>query len=321
MYQLMTDDIRIKRTVDRIHREYESKPQNRDGRGVKSSIRTEVTKSLNSLNRVFHHKDKQPDPQVRHRANKLIRSLFHWNFMDLSKELSKFRSVLYMSGLRRNEKIRQAEARVLSFHGKSVLELEEVLTTSLMQKVGKRLQLCVANLTVARDYLNERIDYGTEYWVVRRNNVTIGLVEIDSDKIVHECNALENACLQLTHEEAVQVWESLEVKDSYVETFAQVGVYSSIWSNRIRSSRPSPVVIGSKCHYVWRTRREIVLATTDSKYQFAERIDHSNMGWSHFQLLDKSWEEDRHNHIGLGEILDLVTRSLPFQIAITSIRY
>ena len=305
---------------------YESQPRHLDRRGVKHETREQVEKTLRQVRNALGHRSDHPDPEIRHRAAKLIRSVFHLPFEKLMVASSTFVGAMKKSGHRRNEKQRQETGRVLTISRN--LNLEEIRSVTRLQKAGRRLRLCVANLSEARSYMKEIAEHRSEIWVVQRMGRDIGLLEVHLRRLngyerkrIFQSETFGNeSLLDVGHSEGMRLLKTLQIAECDVETFIRVGALPIFVQEGVRTPLPDPIKVGEEWHYLWRTKDRIAIATTDKKPRKNERFIAAKMHWSYFQLEEGTCRQYFENHLSVDRVFGLMLESRRFHEALCDIR-
>ena len=281
--------------------------------------RTTVKHVASALRHSRHH----ADPQIRHAAKELIRSIPHHSFAPLATRASTFVGKVQKSSRRLKDRHRQESGRIIV--ASQSIKLEEVRSLTLLQRVGKRLHLCVSSLSRARSYLEDVRDGSEELWVLRAEEDILGLLRISYDftrsysrrrnrrmtntrqRVVAECKGYDNEPLYLCQEVALQILQCLDVDHVDAETFSQVGAFPILLQENIYRPIPEPLCDGTEWYYVWRTFDQLLIASSTKAPSRKAKFDASNMKWSYF-LLDSAneWEDPTYeNHINLGKLMNL----------------
>lgn len=316
---------RLIRHLERSVTQYESQPQHRDHRGVRSEIRQRVRKTLRQLKNALHHRDHHSDEVIRRQAKKLVRAVVHLTFEELAVASSSFVGAMHKSSHRKNEKLRQDEGRILNIS--QTLQLEEVCSVTRLQSVGRTNQLCVSKLTVAREYMKDVHSDQSELWIVIRDGCDIGLLELhlqlldgSDTRTIYQCNTIWNESLGLKHSEAMQIVRKLRVKENDLETFTNVGALPIFVPDGIKKPLPSPVPVEEERFYIWRTKNQIAIATTTEKHSGTRQFIATKMRWSYFHKSNGHWVEYWMNYLSLSQVFDLMLESRRFRDAILKIR-
>jgi len=298
--------------------QYENQPQNRDGRGVRNSLRRRERTTIKHIGSALRLRQKHPDPQIQHEAKKLLRSIPHNNFSIISNRASMFMGRVRKASWRLNEQRRQAKGRVIVVSAS--LTLVEIQSLSLLLKVGKHLSLCVKNLDTARNYFNDVLDGSDELWVVKLKGEIAGLMQvcmgrrrrrtgIEFQRILEICNGSHNDPLKFGRTVALKILKCLHIDKVNAETFTRVGAFPLFLREDIDSSLPEPILVGTELHFVWRSRDSIAIATLEKKQFRDEKFNSSKKKWSYLCLQGKNRWEDwdcMTNHLNIGEVLHLV---------------
>ena len=302
---------------------FESLPQNRDGRGVRHKIHRQVAKTIRHIDSALKMRKQHQDPQVRHRAEKLLRSIPHHqkNFQTLASLASRFRGTVNSASFKLNEQIRQKNARQVDIS--SSLSLQEVHSKSLLQKVGRQLSLCVANGYDADQYMGDVKEGSIELWIICKAQEVVGVLQVDIEarqmqrirrrqqsrrepscpvveRTITECNGYNNEPLELSRNVALKILESLQINNVSVTTFSRVGAFPMFLQEDLRQMVPEPIFDGEELHYVWKVTDCITIATSSKQTFKQERFVHSKMKWSGFKLQPKESfreEEDTEKHL------------------------
>lgn len=298
-------------------------PQNRDGRGVRPSVRKLERKTVKHVGSALRHSRAHPDAQIRQAAKELIRSIPHHSFTPLAARASTFAGKVQKSSRRLKERRRQESGRIIEFS--QSIKLEEVRSLTLLQRIGNLLHLCVSNLSTARSYLDSVLNGSNEIWVLRDEENFLGLLQVSSERtrggrrrrnrritstrerVIDECNGYDNEPLDLIQEVALKILRCLNVDHVEAESFSQVGAFPILLREDIYKPLPEPLYDGSEWYYVWRTFDQLLIASTTQEPSRKTQFDASNMKWSQFLLdSDNEWVDPSYNsHIYLGKLINL----------------
>ena len=312
---------RLKNAIER----YKNQPQIRDGRGIKHCVRKRLCKTVRRLGFLLRVSNHHPDPQIRHKAKKLLRSIPHHREFDTLKRQT---SALVISALQSSRRLRlQANGRNIAVTAS--LHLEEVRSSSMLQQVGSHLDLCVRHPSEAHSYFGQVLCGKMELWVVKRAEKIVGLLRVDvsfkrdndwdyigetpherSDysRKISECETFENEDLRLGHLVALKIVKCLQIEQVYARTFSQIGAYPMFLYDEIKQPIPEPVFDGNEWHYVWRTTYHMVIASAKKKLDEQDRFYYSKMKWSYFQSEpNNEWADPCFsNYLHSGDLLKLV---------------
>ena len=316
---------RLIRHLGRSVTQYESQPQHRDHRGVRSEIRQRVKKTLRQLKNALHHRDHHSDVVIRRQAKKLVGSVAHLPFEELAVKSSSLVGAMHKSSHREKEKLRQEEGRILNIS--QTLQVEEVRSVTRLQSVGRTNQLCVSKLSVARVYLKKIHAAQSELWIIRREGRDIGLLELhlrlldgNETRTIYQCNTFGNECLHLRHAEAMKILRKLRVTESDVGTFTNVGALLIFLQGEVKRPLPLPVLVGEERYYVWRSKDQIAIATTTEKTSRTRKFIAAKMRWSYFHKSGGHWVEYWMNYLSLGQVIELMLESPRIRHALLKIR-
>lgn len=314
----------------------EQHPQNRDGRGVRQSVRKLERTTIKHVGSALRFSKNHADPQIRHKAKEFLRSIPHHSFPTLATRASSLMGIARKASRRLKEQSRQKNGRRIALT--ETLSLEEVRSLTLLQRVGKRLRLCVSDYSTARNDIEDVLDGYEELWVVRYQEEIAGLMRVrcnqrtwarrvrrvtdaDSRKIT-ECNGCDNAPLVLCHDVALKILKCLQINQIDAETFALVGAFPIFLDDNIKHPIPEPICDGTKRHYVWRTNNHVVIATSKKHRVESNKIFSSKVQWSYFLLNNQNdWDETVcTNHLDLGKVMNLILEVPGFDQAMKKIR-
>lgn len=325
---------RLKTTIE--HNEL--LPQNRDGRGVRQSVRKLERTTVRHIGRALRHSKLHEDPQIQHAAKELIRSIPHLSFAPLAERASTFMGKVQKSSRRLKEQRRQASGQIIEVTGS--VKLEEVRCVTFLQRVGKRLQLCVSDHSIARQHIDDIRNGSDELWVVRVEENVVGLLRIcferasshrrrrsrritsSRQRTIAECEGFDNETLYLSRDIALKILQCLNIDHVEAETFSQVGAFPILLQEDTYQPIPEPLREGSESHYVWRTRDHLLIATSAKQPWTKARFEASKMKWSYFWLdSDNEWVGSIYeNHITLGKLLNLALHEPGFDRVLREIR-
>ena len=303
---------------------HESQKANRDGRGVRHQVRKQVHKTTSHLKNAFRHRESHPDPTIRHAAAKLIRKIPHLAFEKLTVEASAFRGKLSKNTQRYNERRRQEGARIIPISHS--LSLKEVRSLVELMSVGKTLENCVGRRFQADRYMRAVDQKTSELWILLRNGRVYGLMEIEIDhdeatRSIEECNTLRNESASLSHDEAMEILGKLQVTNVDDEAFARVGAYPAFLLTNVMYPLPSPIEIDRKWHFVWGTKNEIIVATTNwNPHSKDNKFLPEKLKWSQFSEDENEYRSPFSSFLSEGELLKIVLQSREFREALEDIR-
>ena len=314
----------------------EQQPQNRDGRGVRQSVRKLERTTVKHVASALRFSQNHADPHIRHKAKEFLRSIPHHSFPTLATRASSFMGIARKASRRLKEQSRQKNGRVIAIT--ETLSLEEVRSLTLLQRVGKLLRLCVSDYSTARNELEDVLDGSEELWVVRYLEDIAGLLRVrcrqspwtrrgrcatDAEsRVITECNGYDNAPLVLSHDVALKILKCLQINQIDAETFALVGAFPIFLDDDIKHPIPEPICDGTKRHHVWRTKNHVVIATSKKHRVENNKFFGSKMQWSYFLLNNQNdWDELVYtNHLDLGKVMNLMLDVPGFDKAMKQIR-
>lgn len=314
---------RVINQLRQIIEDNELLPQNRDGRGVRLSVRKLERTTVKHVGSALRYSRTHPDPQIRHVAKELIRSIPHHSFTVLAARASAFAGKVQKSFRRLKERSRQESGRIMEVSPS--VKLEEVRSMTFLISVGKRLHLCVSDPSTARYVLELTLDGSQEFWVLRDEENFLGLLQVSNERthgdrrrrnrkitrtrerVIAECNGYDNETLDLSQEVASKILRCLNVDRVETESFLQVGAFPILLREDIYKPLPEPLYDGSEWYYVWRTFDQLLIAATTQKPSRNTQFDASKMKWSQFLLdSDNEWGDPIcENHINLGKLINL----------------
>lgn len=314
---------------------YEIQPQNRDGRGVRHRVRKLERTTVRHIASALRFSQHHPDPQIRHKAKEFLRSIPHHSFPTLATRASAFMGVARKASRRLKEQRRQESGRVVVIT--ESLSLEEVRSLTMLRKVGKKLRMCVAKLNIARSRLEHVRDGTEELWVVRFEDGIVGLLSVscertpagrrhglsDTDwRTITECNGFDNESFVLSHDVALEILKRLQINQIDAETFSSVGAFPIFLHESIKYPIPMPIMDGNEWHYVWRTKHQVVIATSKRRPVSNDKFVASKMHWSRFSLkTSDQWNNHFFsNYLEIGKVLTLILKSPGFYSVISELR-
>ncbi|MXZ54662.1 MAG: hypothetical protein F4227_02030 [Gammaproteobacteria bacterium] len=310
----------LRNAIDR----FKTQPQNRDGRGIKHCVRKRLCKSVRRLGFLLHLSSEHPDPQIRYRVNKLLRSIPHHNgFSTLERQTAS----LVAKALEASRRLQlQADGRTIAVTRS--LQLEEVRTCSMLQQVGAHLRLCVRHPSEAHRHFDQVLYGKMELWVVKRAEKIVGLMRVDIEykrddwgyvgepphepsdysRQIADCESFDNKDLRLSHRIALEIVKCLQIDQVYAWTFSQIGAYPMFLLEEIKQPIPEPLFDGTEWHYVWRTTYHMVIASAKKKLAELNRFNYSKMKWSYFQSEpNNDWADPcLSNYLHTGDLLKLI---------------
>lgn len=313
---------RLRNAIDR----YKTQPQNRDGRGIKHSVRKSLCKTVRRLGFLLHLSSEHPDPQIRLKVSKLLRSIPHHQEFDT---LERQTSALVSKALESSRRHRlRTDNRVINVT--KGLQLEELSSSSSLQRVGSHLGVCVRHSSVAHKYFRQVLCGELELWVVKRKGKVVGLISVEIEckieedcgfvgeppeepinysRVMDDCASFDNKVLCLSHTIAKKILKLLEIEHVCARTFSQVGAFPIFLFEDVLQPIPEPLFDGVQWHYVWRTTYHMVIASTKKKPVKNDGFKYSKMKWSHFQSEpDNDWVYDCYTSgfLSRGDLLKLV---------------
>lgn len=315
-------------TLERSTEQFESQPQNQDGRGVKQKIRKQVKVTIRHVKSALRQLEHHEDAHVRHSAKKLLKSIPHVEYSELARRASSFCGRVKKSSHRLNEQQLRKNSRTL--HISKSLKLQEVCSLDFLQEVGRHLENCVARRCFAQTYFQEVRDGYHELWAVYKWGRIVGLLDVEtwvsyiSDRVIRECSAKRHFPLELSREEAFKVLKSLSITDVEAKTFVRVGAFPMFLRKDKEHVLPLLIPYGSESHYVWQLSNRIVVGTSSKQADEPAACDPTTMKWSQFRLdssdewetLDENDDSDnqlyewiemgRNNYLTTGNLLRIV---------------
>ncbi len=318
--QVLVD--RLKNAIDR----YKTHPQNRNGRGIKQCVRERICQTVHRLGYVLGVSRQHSDSQIRHKAKKLLRSIpHHREFFTLERQTKEL--VSKSIAFSRRHRLR-TNSRVIKVT--NTLQLEEVSSASMLQRVGTHLGVCVRHPSEAQDHFDEVLYGKMELWAILRAQEIVGLMRVENEykrkddygvidgapanpndysRQVVECKSFKNENLRLSRGVALKIVKFLQIDQVHARTFSQVGAFPMFLCEDILHPMPEPVFDGVQWHYVWRTTYHIVIASTKKKPVEHNGFKYSIMKWSYFQSEpNNDWADDWYTNsfLSKGDLLKLI---------------
>ena len=202
--------------------QFESRPENRDasGRRVLNKPRERVRRTLKQLARAAAA-CADPGP-VGQNAHKLLRGIRTFpEFEALEKKASTFIGTQNSLVRRRNERKKREGEPVIPLD--SSLALRRIDTVEHLKTIGKKLKLCVAR---HRRYHWDLRDRSLVFWSIQRDGEEIGLLSINPDNEVDQCNGFDHEPLGLNRAIMLKILRELNVTADDQEAFSSVGALS-----------------------------------------------------------------------------------------------
>ena len=204
--------------------QFENRPENRAGRRVRRAPRKRVYCTLKHLKRAAAASAKGARAGAAGReAHKLLRAIRTFpDFETLEKRASSFIGFQNRTSHRRNEREMRKQAPVIQL-GNS-LALRRVVTAGHLTSIGRRLKLCVAQQDSG--YQHSLRDGSLVFWSIQRDGEVVGLLSINADNEVDECNGPDHEPIGLDRAVMLQILRELNVTADNCEAFANVGALS-----------------------------------------------------------------------------------------------
>ena len=209
-------------------KQYIEPPENRDGRGVKASVNQSVKKTVRQLVCATRHADYHSDPNIRSKAQKLIRSISSSTFKKTADCASKFRGLCNKVGRRRNERNLREERNRLTLEVNDKWSLVPVLSSDQLVSTGKELGNCVARKRGPGSGYHDALREGnSKFYRLEEEGTAAGLIQIDSDtNAVEEAQGRGREELELSRKNALAVLRELDATADDVDAFSRVGAFS-----------------------------------------------------------------------------------------------
>lgn len=269
--------------------QFENKPENRAGRRVRRAPRQRVCCTLKHLKRAATASAKAG--AARREAHKLLRAIRTFpDFETLEKRASSFIGFQNRTSYRRNEREMRKRAPVIQL-GDS-LALRRVDTASHLTTIGRRLKLCVAQQDSG--YQHSLRDGSLVFWSIQRDGEVVGLLSINADNEVDECNGPDHEPLGLDRAVMLQILRKLNVTADDCEAFANVGALS-IFLERPAQRPDATANFQDSLYQAWGWKGRLAVSQDQRR-------------WSLFSWCSKrsEWVDATFDqNITLGEMVDL----------------
>lgn len=208
-------------------KKFRSRPENRDGRGVKWEKVDFIDQALRRVVLAVQHCDGHDDGNVRHQARTAVRACQHLSLDQIANRLKTLRGQQGKSGHRRKIEAKRKSARRLPI-GEGVC-LEELVTSPDLASVGRKLGLCVAHprRSDGRYFHRALRDGESEFWVFEQDANPRGLIEVDvQSREVAEISARGNEPLKFKRRVGLEILRALDATADRVWEFARIGAFS-----------------------------------------------------------------------------------------------
>ena len=273
---------KMPKQIERAIAAYCNRPDNRDGRGIRSGTVAEVRTALRHLKSAARRATvvRTPEGQT---ARKLLKGLHHMrHFEAISEGARSYAGLLQRLGKRRARRAAVCEARSIRLGVIDTLGevyLERLVSVADLQDIGRRLQLCVAdNDEIGREYQDRLRKKESEFWKLR-TEVPLALLEVirggetGHGKIV-ECQTTTSECeVKLSRSMLFRLARKLDASGDEVLEFHDAGAF---WALLHRPPPTATIEIGSARYRVWRFRDEVIIQGK------AEDSRGRRIGWSRF---------------------------------------
>lgn len=264
---------------------YCERAENRDGRGVRSAIISDVRKTLRHLRSAAKRATTTVTREGRE-SKKLLKSLHHTSDFEIIFEQARnYAGTLQRIGKQKARRAPVCERRTVHLGESKALGevyLERIVSVAELMSIGRRLMLCVArDDDLGREY-HHRLRQASrrEFWQLRTGRAPLALLEIvrgDETKrgLIVECETATGFRAQVLFPRSIllRLVRELNASGDKLDAFQRVGAF---WVLR-RSRRPTAKVeIGSARYRVWRFPDEVIIE--------AKNEDHRGrlIAWSRF---------------------------------------
>lgn len=297
---------------------------------IRNNVLSYEQSTIKDIARTLQFRKKHPDPKIRHKASKLIRSLPHDTLATFNKRALSF----LKRAAKTNDKRRQQDAHNLMIT--ESLNAIEVRSLSLLRKVGKQLKLCFSSSRMAHYYL-QRVQSGKEeFWVLCRDEAFIGILTVqrfkhpqefsidDNPAKALELTGVDHEKVDITHDEALKIIEILNIKQITTRTFHRFGAFPILRDASVKYPIPNPVSDGTQIHHIWYTRHNIVVASCpEDSASHDDWLNVSSTKWAAFtKNADGEWREFELfcEHFNLTTIFQLLINDPDFAKVFHNVR-
>ena len=212
-----------------------AKSENRDGRGVKVRVSEDVNRTLRHLCRAVVCADGRRDPEGRYQAargnaKRLVRMVQSAPFEQIQAEASRFVGAVNKAGHHANERLKRQQAQDARVELDEHWALRPILSCDQLERVGKRLSLCVGNRRAwaGSSYFDELREGSTEFYLLEKEAHPFGLIKVEEGdaRTAEETSAKDNEDLVLTRKLALKVLKALDATADEEYCFTSVGAFS-----------------------------------------------------------------------------------------------
>ena len=329
---------RLVRSVD----EFGDRPENRDRRGLKVTARKTVVRTLRHIMSAVRRSSGKGD--LAFKARRLLKSLAHIHDFDQTIELARHHAGDAQKAARRaaNETaVCEAEEHAVGRVPRAGdIRLCRVVTVKGLQKLGRKLQLCVAHADeIGRRYHNElKKPDKHEFWSLCTAAGPFALLSVSIDegtRRVAEFDGYDGECPFVSDQNGRKrrlsgallrnVLRRLKADASDVEHFTHVGAFGCLLPLQNRA-KYRDVIAGGRNFRVWRFDDEVIVAS--SRKCPSGTMPGRSAVWSRFVRCEQrrlhrrrgrrarvrrqtEWEQGAwHNEaMELGQFLELLVRS------------
>ena len=188
--------------------------------------------------------------------------------------------------------------------------LEEIRTSDRIEILGKIFKNCLANADRAREYHNRIRERSLTLWLILNENKPIAVFSVDVElSEIEEFEGKDGSeDVEIPFAVAIEILKKLDIQANGVPAFARVGAY-----DRFKNSQPrvSPIEVNGKKVWIWRYRREIIIAVDE----YSDGV----LYWSRFvnpgkgirpnrfhNCSEGNWCGTYGNHLEVGDLLQLL---------------
>ena len=268
--------------LERAITEHCERPDNRDGRGVRSGTVAEIRKALRHLKSAARRATIVGTAEAR-AAKKLLKSAHHArDFETLADRARGYAGLMQRLGKQRARQTAVCERTsvCLGEVGTSGdIHLERVVSVADLESIGDHLHLCVAhNDRIGREYHRRLRENATEFWQMR-TRTPLALLEVargdgEEPAQIVEYGTMSESAPRLPRSMLLRVVRELHASGDEIHQFKRVGAF---WTLRERQPPTATVQVGQALYRVWRFPDELII-------QGRKESRHGRrVGWSRFE--------------------------------------
>jgi len=240
---------------------FEALPKNRAGIRVRRPIRAVVQRTLCHLTSAARQVGDRS--VTRKDARKLIRFAGCCeDFSVLKERASKYRGRRNKIVHRINERTAREGAREIWLDDRH--SVAEIKTISHLRSVGRRLRNCIGG-RLGSDYRAALRRGKSEFWALRREEMEVGLLSIDTDsRTIEECYGVANDPLGWGRELLLELQRALDVTGDQIEECVKSGAFSLFLHQP--NLRPVRARIDQRTYQIWGGTGEFIVCEDGKRW-------------------------------------------------------